>query len=78
MNRGDVILVRFPHPSGLRGKKRPAVVVQADEFLGLSTVLVSPTSTKALPASFPPTLPKPTKPIFIRTFRAGILRSIGS
>ena len=27
MNRGDVILVRFPHPSGLRGKKRPAVVV---------------------------------------------------
>jgi mRNA-degrading endonuclease toxin of MazEF toxin-antitoxin module len=28
MNRGDVVLVRFPHPSGLRGKKRPAVVVQ--------------------------------------------------
>jgi len=30
MNRGDVILVRFPHPSGMRGKKRPAVVVQSD------------------------------------------------
>ena len=28
--RGDVILVRFPHPSGLRGKKRPAVIVQSD------------------------------------------------
>jgi mRNA-degrading endonuclease toxin of MazEF toxin-antitoxin module len=32
MNRGDVILVRFPHPSGIRGKKRPAVVVQADSY----------------------------------------------
>jgi mRNA interferase MazF len=30
------------------------VVVQADEFLGLSTVLVSPTSTGARPASFRP------------------------
>jgi mRNA-degrading endonuclease toxin of MazEF toxin-antitoxin module len=30
MNRGDVLLVRFPHPSGGRGKKRPVVVVQAD------------------------------------------------
>lgn len=27
-----MILVRFPHASGLRGKKRPAVVVQADEY----------------------------------------------
>src|SRR6266508_1965814 len=32
MNRGDVILIRFPHPSGMRGKKRPAVVVQADSY----------------------------------------------
>jgi mRNA interferase MazF len=30
------------------------VVVQADEFLTLSTVLVSPTSTSARPASFRP------------------------
>jgi hypothetical protein len=35
MNRGDVILVRFPHPSGLRGKKRPAVVVQSDAYAGI-------------------------------------------
>jgi mRNA-degrading endonuclease toxin of MazEF toxin-antitoxin module len=34
MNRGDVVLVRFPHPSGLRGKKRPAVVVQSDAYAG--------------------------------------------
>jgi len=32
------------------------VVVQADEFLGLSTTLVAPTSTSARPASFRPTI----------------------
>jgi mRNA-degrading endonuclease toxin of MazEF toxin-antitoxin module len=32
MNRGDVLLARFPHPSGGRGKKRPVVVVQADTY----------------------------------------------
>jgi mRNA interferase MazF len=32
------------------------VVVQADEFLALSTMLVSPTSTSARPASFRPTI----------------------
>src|SRR3712207_562913 len=42
MKRGDVIFVRFPHPSGLRGKKRPAVVVQADSHAGvLKTVVVA-------------------------------------
>src|SRR3989441_8669135 len=42
MSRGDVILVRFPHPSGVRGKKRPAVVVQADAYAGtVSTVVVA-------------------------------------
>jgi mRNA interferase MazF len=30
------------------------VVVQADEFLDLSTTLVAPTSTRAVPASFRP------------------------
>jgi mRNA-degrading endonuclease toxin of MazEF toxin-antitoxin module len=34
MKRGDVILVRFPHPSCLRGKKRPAVIVQSDAYAG--------------------------------------------
>jgi mRNA interferase MazF len=32
------------------------VVVQADEFLALSTVLVSPTSASARPASFRPAI----------------------
>ena len=42
MKRGDVILVRFPHPSGQRGKKRPAVVVQSDAYIStISTVVVA-------------------------------------
>jgi mRNA-degrading endonuclease toxin of MazEF toxin-antitoxin module len=40
MNRGDVVLVRFPHPSGLRGKKRPAVIVQSDTYSGKVPTLV--------------------------------------
>ena len=50
----------MPPPRGRRGHQqrgaRYAVVVQADEFLDLSTVLVSPTSTSARPASFRPTI----------------------
>jgi mRNA interferase MazF len=56
--RGEVF--RLPTPRSVRGHEqrgaRYAVVVQADEFLGLSTVLVSPASTSALPTSFRPTI----------------------
>ena len=56
--RGEVF--RLPAPRGARGHEqrgaRYAVIVQADEFLDLSTVLVSPTSTSARPASFRPTI----------------------
>jgi mRNA interferase MazF len=42
MIRGDVVLVRFPHPSGQRGKKRPAVIVQSDGYSAtLKTVVVA-------------------------------------
>ena len=58
MVRGEVF--RLPAPRGARGHEqrgaRYAVVVQADEFLGLSTVLVSPTSAHARPASFRPAI----------------------
>jgi mRNA interferase MazF len=54
--RGEIF--RLPAPKNVRGREqrgaRYAVVVQADEFLGLSTVLVSPTSASALPATFRP------------------------
>lgn len=46
MNRGDVILVRFPHRSGLRGKKRPAVIVQSDTYTGVVGTLVVAEVTK--------------------------------
>ncbi len=48
MRRGDVILVRFPHASGLRGKKRPAVVVQSNAYTGAVTTLVVAEITKNL------------------------------
>ena len=58
MVRGEIFRLRVPRStrgSGQRGA-RFAVVVQADELLALSTVLVSPTSTAARPRSFRPTI----------------------
>jgi mRNA interferase MazF len=56
--RGEVFRLRVPR--GTRGSEqrgaRYAVVVQADELLALSTMLVSPTSTAAPPRSFRPTI----------------------
>jgi mRNA interferase MazF len=58
MVRGEVF--RLPPPRGARGHEqrgaRFAVVVQADEFLDLSTVLVAPTSASARPTSFRPAI----------------------
>src|SRR5437867_12954917 len=58
MVRGE--LFRLPAPRSARGHEqrgaRFALVVQADEFLDLSTVLVAPTSTSARAASFRPTI----------------------
>jgi mRNA-degrading endonuclease toxin of MazEF toxin-antitoxin module len=49
-----VILVRFPHPSGLRGKKRPAVVVQSDAYArAVSTVVVAEVTKNLTLASDP-------------------------
>jgi mRNA interferase MazF len=58
MVRGEVF--RLPAPGRARGSEqhgaRYAIVVQADDFLGLSTALVAPTSTSARPATFRPTI----------------------
>jgi mRNA interferase MazF len=58
MVRGEVFRLRVPR--GTRGSEqrgtRYAVIVQADELLALSTVLVSPTSSSAPPRSFRPTI----------------------
>lgn len=55
MTRGDVYRVRLPQRRGREQHgPRYAVFVQADELLGLSTVLVAPTSRSARPATFRP------------------------
>jgi mRNA interferase MazF len=56
MTRGEIFRLRAPRAT--RGREqagtRYAVVVQADELLGASTVLVAPTSASAGPATFRP------------------------
>jgi mRNA interferase MazF len=56
MDRGEI--VRVAPPRRTRGHEqqgpRPGVVVQADELLALSTVLIAPTSRSAAPATFRP------------------------
>ena len=58
MVRGE--LFRLPAPRAVRGAEqrgsRYCVVVQADELLPFRTVLVSPTSTRARPATFRPAI----------------------
>lgn len=58
MVRGEVL--RLPAPRAVRGHEqrgaRYAVIIQADEFLGLSTTLVAPTSSQARAASFRPVI----------------------
>lgn len=55
MTRGDVYRVRLPARGGHEQHGAGyAVLVQADELLGLSTVLVAPTSRSARAASFRP------------------------
>ena len=58
MVRGEVF--RLPAPRATRGREqsgaRYAVVVQADDFLHLSTTVVAPTSASARPATFRPVI----------------------
>jgi mRNA interferase MazF len=54
VTRGDVFRVRFSGRGREQRGPRYGVVVQADEFLGLSTVLLAPTSRSAAAATFRP------------------------
>jgi mRNA interferase MazF len=55
VTRGDVYRVRLPRGAGHEQRgPRYAVVVQADEFMTLSTAIVAPTSRSALPSTFRP------------------------
>jgi mRNA interferase MazF len=53
--RGDVHRIKLPGKRGhVQEGRRYAVVVQADDLLALSTVVVCPTSRSAFAASFHP------------------------
>lgn len=55
MVRGDVHTIVLPRGRGrVQHGRRFAVIVQADDLLSLSTIVVCPTSTSTPPASFHP------------------------
>ena len=55
MFRGDINEIKLPRGRGrVQHGRRFAVIVQADDLLSLSTIVVCPTSTSAPPASFHP------------------------
>jgi mRNA interferase MazF len=55
VTRGDVYRIRLPTGRGREQQgPRYGVIVQADELLGLSTVVVAPTSRGAAAATFRP------------------------
>ena len=55
MVRGDVHAITLPRRRGrVQQGRRYAVIVQADDLLTLSTVIVCPTSTSTPPATFHP------------------------
>ena len=55
MVRGDIHAIKQPQRRGrVQHGRRFAVIVQADDLLALSTVIVCPTSQSAPPASFHP------------------------
>ena len=80
MTRGDVYRVRLPSARGHEQRgPRYAVVVQADEFLPLSTAIVAPTSRSALPATFRPEVEvagEPTR-VLVEQLRAVELGRLG-
>jgi mRNA interferase MazF len=53
--RGDVHQIKLPGERGhVQESNRFAVIVQADDLLALSTVVVCPTSRSVFPPSFHP------------------------
>jgi mRNA interferase MazF len=55
--RGEIFKLRLPAPRGRQpARPRYGVVVQANELLALSTVLIAPTSRSAPARSFRPTI----------------------
>ena len=80
MVRGDIHVITLPRGRGrVQHGRRYAVIVQADDLLALSTVVVCPTSTSTPPASFHPELPIADEPTRIMCEMIGAVdaRSLG-
>lgn len=80
MTRGEVYRLRLP---ARRGREqtgaRYAVIVQAEELLGLSTAVVAPTSRSAAAATFRPRIEldgEPTR-VLVEQIRAVDLERLG-
>lgn len=54
IGRGDIVLTRFPHAGGNRGKKRPAVIIQADLYNAKLKHFIVAEITKNLAAASDP------------------------
>jgi mRNA interferase MazF len=78
--RGDVHAIKLPQRRGrVQHGRRFAVIVQADDLLGLSTVVICPTSQSAPPASFHPEVTVGEEPTRVLCEMAGAVdgRALG-
>ncbi len=81
MVRGDVYAITLPRKRGhAQQGRRYAVIVQADDLLALSTVVICPTSRSVFPASFHPeiTLNGHTTQILCEMIAAIDARALGT
>lgn len=80
MVRGDIHAITVPRKRGhVQRGDRYAVIVQADDLLRLSTVVICPTSRSAFPASFHPeiTLDGDTTQVLCEMIGAVDARALG-
>jgi mRNA interferase MazF len=74
--RGDVHELAFPRGRGrVQHGRRYGVIVQADDLLSLSTILICPTSRSAPPASFHPEIALDDMPTQVLCEMAGAIDS---
>ncbi len=80
MVRGDLHEINLPARRGhVQHGRRYAVIVQADDLLALSTVVICPTSRSAFPASFHPEITVLDEPTQVLCEMAGAVdaRALG-
>jgi mRNA interferase MazF len=74
--RGDVHEIALPRGRGrVQHGRRYGVIVQADDLLALSTILICPTSRSTPPASFHPEIALDDKPTRVLCEMAGAIDS---